>query len=162
MLRTLALIIGLCIAVTATSLSQENTHAVSGLDVIAARQASLDMSAITFHSMVDAMKTGREAKSQAYPALALAKWAKTLPRMFPAGTGEDETSVSSQAQPAIWQDHAGFNKVAANYADATARLASLASANDTAAFTSQLDVVNNACNSCHSRYKSGAQGPSRK
>ena len=49
------------------------------------------MSSITFRSMGDAMKAGREAKSQGYPAAALAKWAKALPRMFPPGTGKGET-----------------------------------------------------------------------
>jgi len=162
MLKILAVLTGIWMTVAATSVSQENTPGISSLDAIAARQASLDMSAITFHSMVDAMKAGREAKSQTYPALALAKWAKTLPRMFPAGTGEDETSFGSQALPTIWKDRTGFDQASANYAAATARLASLASANDTAAFTSQLDVVNNACNSCHTRYKSGAQAPPKK
>ena len=99
---------------------------VSGLDAIAARQASLDMSSITFRSMGDAMKAGHEAKSQGYPAAALAKWAKALPRMFPPGTGEGETSAISQALPAIWKDRAGFDQAAANYAAATARLAALA------------------------------------
>jgi cytochrome c556 len=130
----------------------------AGVDVIAARQASLDMSSITFRSMGDAIKAGREAKSQAYPASVLAKWAKVLPGMFPPGSGEGAT----QARPAVWRDRPGFEKAAANYADATAKLAALASANDTAGFTTQLDAVNLACAACHSRYKNGDQGPPKK
>jgi len=109
--------------------------------------------------MGDAMKAGREAKSQGYPAAALAKWAKALPRMFPAGTGEGETSVNSQARAAIWRDRAGFDRAAASYADATARLAALAAANDTAGLTRQLELVDRACSFCHARYKAGDQGP---
>ena len=150
---------GTLICLAAIGLPQQNTPGVSGLDAIAARQASLDMSSITFHSMSDAMKTGREAKTQAYPAAALSKWAKALPRMFPPGTGEDETSAFSQALPEIWRDHAGFDQAAANYAAATARLAALAAANATAGFTRQLEEVNQACGFCHSRYKEGDQGP---
>src|SRR5580693_6665550 len=110
----------------ATGLPQEPTPGVTAVDAIAARQASLDMSAITFRSMGDAIKAGREAKSQGYPAMALAKWAKALPRMFPAGTAQGETSAASQALPLIWRDRANFDRAAANYAAATAQLAALA------------------------------------
>jgi len=140
----------------------EDGPGVSGLDVIAARQASLDMSSITFRSMGDAMKAGREAKSQGYPAASLAKWAKALPLMFPAGTGEGETSASTQALPIIWRDRANFDRAAAFYAAATARLAELAAANDTPGFTKQLEEVNQACGACHARYKAGDQGPPKK
>jgi cytochrome c556 len=133
-----------------------------GPDAIAARQASLDMSSITFRSMSDAMKAGQEAKSQGYPAAALAKWAKALPRMFPLGTGKGETSANTQALTAIWRDRSGFDRAAANYAAATAQLAALAAANDTAGFTRQLEEVNQACSFCHTRYKEGDQGPPKK
>jgi cytochrome c556 len=162
MLKRLIVLSGVLISATAPGLPQENTRGLSGADAIAARQASLDMSSITFRSMAEAMKAGREAKSQGYPAIVLNKWANALPRMFPAGTGKDETPTFSQALPAIWRDRAGFELAAANYANATAKLAALATANDTAGFTKQLDEVNQACNSCHTLYKAGDQGPPRK
>ena len=162
MLKRLIVLSGALIGVTAPGLPQEDTHGVSAVDAIAARQASLDMSSITFRSMGDAIKAGREAKSQGYPAAILAKWAKTLPRMFPSGTGKGETSANTQALPTIWRDRAGFDRAAANYADATARLTALAAANDTAGFTKQLDEVNQACSFCHASYKEGDQGPPRK
>lgn len=142
MLKRLIVLSGVLIGVTAPGLPQEETRGVSGLDAIAARQASLDMSAITFHSMGDAMKAGQEAKTQGYPAMVLAKWAKALPQMFPPGTGQGETSAMSQALLLIWRDRANFDRAAANYAAATARLASLATANDTPGFTAQLEEVN--------------------
>ena len=145
-----------------TGWSQNGASGVTGANAIAARQASLDMSSITFRSMGDAMKAGREAKSVGYPAAALAKWAKALPGMFPAGTGKGDSSVFSQALPSVWQDRAGFEKAAANYADATAKLAALAGANDTPGFTKQLDEVNQACAACHARYKDGDQTAPKK
>jgi cytochrome c556 len=162
MLKRLIALSGAFLAVTAPILPQVDSSGVSAADVIAARQASLDMSSITFRSMADAMKAGREAKSQSYPAAALAKWARTLPGMFPSGTGQGETPAISQAQAAIWRDRAGFDRAAANYADATARLAALAASNDTTEFTKQLDQVNQACNFCHATYKAGDQGPPKK
>jgi cytochrome c556 len=162
MLKRLIVLSGALIAVTAPGLPQEVTQGVSAVDAIAARQASLDMSAITFRSMGDAMKAGREAKSQGYPAMVLAKWAKALPRMFPPGTGQGETSATAQALPLIWRDRANFDRAAANYAAATAQLAALAAANDTPGFTKQLEEVNQACGLCHARFKAGDQGPPRK
>jgi len=162
MLKRLIVLSGALIGVTLPGLPQEDRHGVAAVDAIAVRQASLDMSAITFHAMSDAMKAGREAKTQGYPAMVLAKWAKALPRMFPLGTGQGETSAFSQALPLIWRDRANFDTAAANYAAATARLATLAAANDTDGFTKQLDEVNQACVLCHARFKAGAQGPPRK
>lgn len=159
MMKRLIMLSAAFIGLTAQGLPQIDSPGVSAADVIAARQASLDMSSITFRSMGDAVKAGREAKSQGYPAAALAKWAKALPRMFPSGTGRGETSVNSQALPSIWRDRAGFDRAAANYADAAARLAALAATNDTAEFNKQLDLVNQACNLCHAGYKAGDQGP---
>jgi cytochrome c556 len=150
-----------CIAIAAIGFSQESSS-ISGSDAIVARQASLDMSSITFRSMGDAMKAGREAKSQGYAAAVLAKWAKALPRMFPPSTGTGETTMSTQALIAVWRDRAGFDRAASNYADATARLAALAAANDTPGFTRQLEEVDRACASCHARYKEGAQGPPKR
>lgn len=135
---------GALICLAAAGLPQDDTPGVSRADAIAVRHA---------------MKAGREAKTQSYPAAALGKWANALPRMFPSGTGKGETSAITQALPAIWRDRAGFDRAAANYAAATARLAALATANDTAGFTKQLEEVNQACAFCHARFKEGDQGP---
>jgi cytochrome c556 len=160
--RNLIVLSGALFVFVATGSPQEGAPGVAGVDAIAARQASLDMSSITFRSMGEAMKAGEEPKPLGYAAAALAKWAKALPHMFPPGTGKGETSAFSQALPAIWKDRAGFDKAAANYADATRRLAVLAQANDTAGFTKQLEEVNHACGACHARYKAGDQGPPKK
>ena len=121
MLKNPIVLFGGVIVLAAVGSSQQDTPGVSGLDAIAARQASLDMSSLTFRSMGVAMKAGEEPKSLGYAAAVLAKWAKALPGMFPPGTGKGETSAFSQALPAIWKDRAGFDKAAANYGDATRR-----------------------------------------
>ena len=157
-LKSTVFLIGLAGAV----FSQQQTQGVSGSDAIAARQAGMDMSSITLRSIVDAVKAGREVKSLGYSAAALSKWSKAVPGLFPPGSGEGETAAMSQALPAIWRDRAGFDRVAANYAAATEKLAALAAANDMEGFTKQLDAVNQACNACHGRSKGGAQGPPAK
>src|SRR5215831_8371364 len=132
---------------------QENAAGIPGGNAVLARQAAMDMSLLTIRSIEASMKAGGEAKSEGFPAAVLAKWAKALPPMFPAGTAKGETSVETQALPALSKDHAGFERAAAYYAAATARLADLAAANDRAGFTKQLEVVNQACNACHATYK---------
>jgi cytochrome c556 len=162
MLKRFVVLSAAFVSLALPALTQENNHGIPALDAIAVRQASLDMSSITLRYMVDAMKAGREAKSQGYAATVLAKWAKALPRLFPDGTGVGETAAKTQALPAIWRDRAGFDQAAADYAEATAKLAALAAANDTPGFTKQIDQVNQACSSCHARYKGGDQGPPKK
>jgi cytochrome c556 len=122
--------------------------------IIAARQASLAMSAVTFGSMAHAVDGGAEAKTQGFAANALAKWARVLPTMFPAGTGSDNAEgMKTRALPAIWTDRAGFDKAAGDYADATSKLLDLAKTGDTAGFKAQLKVVDGTCDACHQRYR---------
>lgn len=125
---------------------------------IAARQASLDMSAWVNGSMREAMKSGGEAKTQGYAATGLAKWARVLPTLFPAGTGQGETPSKTQALPTVWGDRAGFEKAAADYAEAADELVTLAKANDTAGFKAKLDELKLACDACHNRFKEGDRG----
>jgi cytochrome c556 len=141
------------LALGSAGLPQENATGIPGANAVLARQAGMDMSLLTIRSIEASIKAGGEAKSQGFPAAVLAKWAKGLPPMFPAGTAKGETSVETQALPALSKDHAGFERAAAYYAAAAARLSELAAANDTAGFTKQLDKVNEACNACHATYK---------
>jgi cytochrome c556 len=132
---------------------------VFGADVVAARQASMELSLISLRYMAEAMNDGREAKAEGFPASVLAKWAKVVPHMFPLGTGKDEMPDQTHALAAIWKDRDAFDRVAASYAAATDRLAALAKANDAAGFTRQLVIIDQTCRSCHTRYKDGMQGP---
>lgn len=157
MLKRVIVVFVASLGLAELALPQASPVNVSGTDAIAVRQASMDMSSITLHSMADAIRSGREAKPVAYSATALAKWAKVVPTLFPLGTGKGEASVDTQALPEIWKDRAGFNRVAANYAAAAAELAVRAKANDIPGFTKQLLVVDQACRSCHTHYKEGMQ-----
>jgi cytochrome c556 len=122
--------------------------------VIAVRQASLAMSAVTLGSMFKAPE-GTEAKAMTFQANALARWAKVLPTLFPAGSGA-ESGAKTRALPTIWSDRPGFDKAAGDYADATAKLLDLAKANDSAGFKAQLKVVDGTCAACHSAYRAEA------
>jgi cytochrome c556 len=128
-------------------------------DFAAMRQASVDMSVILRDEMKRAMQEGREAKTQAYATYALARWARVLPTLFPAGSGPGQSSTYTQALPSVWADRAGFDRAAANFAAAADRLGALANANDTEGFKAGLVALQGACDACHAVYKSGMQRP---
>ncbi len=123
---------------------------------IAVRQAGLAMSAVTLGSMFKA-PDGTEAKAMTFQASALARWSRVLPTLFPAGSGA-ESGAKTRALPTIWSDRAGFDKAAANYADATSKLLDMAKANDTAGFKAQLKAVDATCDACHTVYREKAAG----
>jgi len=151
----LHLLTGLLIAgaAIAPGLAQTGSITYTPQQIIAARQASYEMSVMTFTEMQKAMKDGGEAKKQGFAAEGLAKWAKVLPTLFPTGTATGQTRMGTKAKPEIWTDRAGFDKAAATYIAATAKLAAFAEANDTPGFAAQLGEVKNACDSCHKTYK---------
>jgi len=126
-----------------------------GLDAeatIKARQASFHLSAGAFGPMKAAIESGADVKPFAFGAKGLARWARAMPSMFPAGTGP-EAGVPTKALPAIWSDRAGFEARATEYAAAADRLAELADANDKAGFAAQWMTVRQSCSTCHDSYR---------
>lgn len=121
--------------------------------IIAARQASYDMSVATIAEMKSAIAVGQDVKKQFYPARALERWTKVLPTLFPTGTEPGSTSAETHALPVIWTDRAGFEKAAADYQAAADKLATLAQSGDSAGFSAQLNDLSKACDACHEKYK---------
>jgi cytochrome c556 len=146
---------GVC-AAAALGLSQLPVRAAdAGADaatLIHARQSSLMLSAATFGGMKAAMDSGGDVTGQAFAAKALARWARTLPTLFPEGTGK-ASGVATKAKDEVWTDRAEFEQRAAEYAAAADRLAELAQANDKAGFATQWGVVRQACSNCHDRFR---------
>ena len=93
---------------------------------------------------------GADVHTPRLPARALARWARTLPTMFPAGTN----LPNSHALPTVWSDRAGFEAKAAAYAAAAQALAQAAQSGDRAAFLTQWAAVRATCGACHDTYKS--------
>ena len=117
--------------------------------IVAARQSAFHLSAATFGPMKAAVESGAEVKPLAFGARGLARWAKTLPTMFPDGT----QLPGSRALPAVWTDRAGFNARAAAFAQATDRLAAAAQAGDKAAFAEAWKATGASCGACHDAYR---------
>ena len=120
--------------------------------LVQGRQAAMMLSGTTMGALKSAIDAQQAPATQRFNTRALARWAHTVPAMFPAGSGE-EAGVPTNARPEIWSDRAGFEAKAAEYASAADRLAELAQGEDAAAFSAQWTVVRQSCQSCHDGYK---------
>jgi cytochrome c556 len=118
--------------------------------IVAARQSAYILSGGSFAAMKAAADAGADVKQLVFPARSLARWARTLPSLFPTGTN----LPTSHARPEIWTDRAGFEARAAAYADAARLLAEAAQSGDRAAFLAQWTATRATCGACHDSYKS--------
>lgn len=153
-IRLLLPITALGLAACMSVANSEAPIAPQGLtpgQIVAARQSAFHLSAVTFGGMKPDPKT--DVKTQAFAARGLARWANTLPTLFPAGTA----GGASHAKPEIWANKADFDAKAAAYASAAARLAELAQAGDNAGFAAQWGVVRSKCSACHDLYREEAR-----
>ncbi|MCB9680323.1 MAG: cytochrome c [Alphaproteobacteria bacterium] len=74
-----------------------------------------------------------------------------IPSLFPAGTGPD--AVKTDALPALWTDHAGFEAAAKKLQDESAKLVTVAKTKDLDAFKAQFGAVGKSCGGCHEHYR---------
>jgi cytochrome c556 len=130
--------------------------APSAAELIAARKTMMHMAAtLTFESVMPAAKNGTDVRRQEHAADGLAHFGHTVAGLFPEGSlGPD-----SRALPSIWANKADFDAKARAFGDASARLAELAKAGDTAGFAAQAPMVARGCNSCHSLYRAEEKKP---
>jgi cytochrome c556 len=117
--------------------------------MIAGRQATFRLSGAVMGSMKAAIDRGDDVAGQTFAANTLANWARVMPGMFPAGSGV----APSKALATIWSDRPGFEKAAADYQSAAAKLAGLAKAGDKPGFAAQWTELRKTCGACHDHYR---------
>ena len=124
--------------------------APNAAELIAARHAMMHMAAtLMFESVMPAVRNGTDVKRQEHAADGLDHFGHSIAGLFPEGS----LAPDSRALPAIWANKADFDARATAFGDASARLAQLAKAGDTAGFAAQAKVVAGGCNACHSLYR---------
>lgn len=151
MKRTLLLAAALVAIPLTAALAQ--APAPAGLapeQIVAARQSGFALSRGAFIAMKAAAEGGADVKQLSVPARTIARWARTLPSMFPAGTD----LPTSRALPPLWSDRPGFEAKAAAYEAAAGRLAEAAESGDRAAFLTRWGELGAACSACHDLYRS--------
>jgi cytochrome c556 len=118
--------------------------------LVAARFAGMHMAAtLLYRGIKAAVANGSDPREQVHEAEGLELWGAAIPGLFPAGSGGED----SRARPEIWLDRADFDRRAADLRVAATRLAQLARAGDRAGFAAQADIVEGACNACHSAFR---------
>jgi cytochrome c556 len=140
----------LAAALVAIPIAAVAQNGLTAEQIVAARQSAYGLSAANFAQLKAQADAGVDVHTLVFPSRQLARWARTLPTMFPAGTN----LPTSHALPAVWTDRAGFEAKAAAYATAAQALATAAQSGDRAAFLTQWTAVRATCGACHDTYKS--------
>ena len=78
--------------------------------------------------------------------------AKSLPKLFPAGTSQSD-GLRTAASDAIWTDQAGFNRLSNLLAEQAAKLTQTTPSTDSAQVKSEVKEVITTCKSCHRDYR---------
>jgi cytochrome c556 len=118
-------------------------------DAIGGRQAAFRLSAATMGAIKAGLAAGVDVKALGFSSGAIAKWAHTMPGMFPAGSD----GAPTHALPTVWSDRAGFEKAAGDYAAAADAMTAAAKAGDKDAFTAAFAKTGAACDACHKVYR---------
>jgi cytochrome c556 len=118
-------------------------------DIVAARQAAMNMGATSLNALKTASAAGTPVKNLAFGARGLAKWGAALPAMFAPST----RAVASRAKPEVWTDGAGFAGKAGEFGQATEALFAAAQGDDKDAFAAALARTGAACKGCHDSFQ---------
>jgi cytochrome c556 len=121
-----------------------------GLDPIAIRQVGMDLANGDFAFIRAVVAAKSDVKPLEAPGKALARWGRTIPAVFPAGSEKGE---NTKALPEIWSDRAGFEKTASDMQEAATKLADAAKAGDAETVAAQAKLLGDACGACHRHYR---------
>lgn len=132
------------------ALAQGAGNSLTPDEIIAVRQALMDLQQGNANAMKAAVDGGTDVKPLTFGAKAIVASTKVIPNLFPAGT---EKGHNTRAKPEIWSDRAGFDKAAANATAQAEKLVQLADANDKAGFAAQFQQLGQACGACHRPYR---------
>jgi cytochrome c556 len=140
------------LAALAVLLGAGTSLAMTGAEVVQTRRS-------VFGEMTKALKyiAKHWDDSASYGDLAQAaavieRDAKSLPTLFPAGTGQSD-GLRTSAADAIWTDRAGFEHLAGQLATQAAKLTTTTASTDSAEVKSEIKVVAATCKSCHRDYR---------
>ncbi len=87
-------------------------------------------------------------------AHAMHEQSKHLLRLFPEGTGKDDTEVKSTALPAIWEKWSEFEQAAQAFEAESGKLVEVAESGDMAALGAQLGALGKqGCGGCHESFR---------
>lgn len=117
-------------------------------DVIDDRQKGFKQHLENLKAVKAAVESGN-ASAAVTPASDMVVFAKTVPDLFPEGSGSGDTA----ALPAIWSDWDGFEEVASDHVAAVEKLLAAAESGDASELGAQLKATGATCGACHDDYR---------
>jgi len=133
----LALMAGAAVAATPEAVIAERRAGYKHIDEIA-------------KAMDTAVKAGADMAPYAGGLDEIVAWARRVPTLFPPGT---EAGGGTRALPPVWQDRAGFDKLAADFLAEGLKAQKLLAGGDKAAFADQYKTLRGVCGECHRTYR---------
>lgn len=118
-------------------------------DIIAARKDGLKRVGANMDAIKLVVDARGDVRSVAPRVDEIVTFFSDFPTRFPAGSGTGDT----RALPAIWTDHAGFERVAANALTAAKALQTTVNAGDSAATAQAFQALGGACGACHRPFR---------
>ena len=144
-------LVALAVMALATLPLHAGAATVSSDELIAARQAEMKLHAAVMSTLKRAVdEKVADVRPFKDAGDALAASGKAFPGLFAEGT---EKGHDTKALPVIWSDRAGFDKAAANFADAAQNLSKAAASGDQAGFAAAFQATGQACGACHRTYR---------
>lgn len=123
-------------------------------DQVTARQKNFKQVGGASKAMADEFKKAQPSVQVLQAnAKTIAALAPQVPRWFPKGSGP-ESGAKTKALPLIWQNTAGFNKAAGNFAAAARNLNAAAATGDAAKIRTAFTAVGGTCKGCHDTFRS--------
>ncbi|HVO17496.1 MAG TPA: cytochrome c [Alphaproteobacteria bacterium] len=151
MFRTRLLAIGgAAAAALALAVPSTMTSAATPAEMIAQRQALMDLQGATATAVQSALKAGDIATAGKLAA-ALHSSAHVIPTFFDKGTGAE--AGKTRALPVIWEKWDDFKADAAALGAAADKLVAAGKAGDTAAGNAAFAELGKACGSCHNTFR---------
>lgn len=132
------------LAVTTALLAQDG-------DIVAKRQATMKAMGKEMGAIKDLLTGSPEELAQVREhATKLSATAEEIPGMFPEGSDQGKTD----ALPAVWTDHAGFEAAAAKMGDLADALAASSDSGDAKQVTAAFATLGKeGCGGCHQTYR---------
>jgi cytochrome c556 len=119
-------------------------------DPIAIRQVGMALTGGNFTFIRSLVAAKGDVKALEAPAKALARWAATIPSVYPVGS---EKGGDTKALPEVWSDRAGFEKISVAMGAAATKLAEAAKADDADAVALATKALGEQCSACHKGYR---------
>lgn len=140
------------VAVLGVLLGAGASLAVTGGEVVQTRRSVFDQMTDALKYIANHWDDSASYDNLAQAAAVIERDAKTLPKLFPAGTSQSD-GLRTAASDAIWTDRAGFDRLTNLLGAQAAKLAQTTASTDSAQVKSEIKVVIATCKSCHRDYR---------